>query len=73
MMISEAETMDPKERPTLADDVAAAQGGGYVCPNCGCRDFRVTNTWVNADGTKRRLRKCRHCGYPIHSSEVIEK
>jgi hypothetical protein len=64
--------MIPAERPS-AGEVAYGKGTGIPpCPECGCRDFRVINTWYNADGTIRRLRKCRHCGRPFHSSEVIE-
>ena len=63
--------MNPQERPTAADLAALVQGpDGPVCLQCGCRDFRVSNRWKKRDGTVRRLKRCRHCGQPIHTSEV---
>ncbi len=51
---------------------ATGQGDGWCCPDCGRRHLRVTNVWTNRDGTKRRLKKCRNCGYPVRLSEVNE-
>jgi hypothetical protein len=62
----------PRPRPTLAELALAARGGkGLECPDCGCRDLRVTNTWPGPAGTVRRLRKCRHCARPIDSVETV--
>lgn len=62
--------MKPEDRPSLED-----LGGRTIireCPYCGCRDFRVTNTWYRADGTRRRKLICRHCGkYEFHTDERI--
>jgi len=43
--------------------------GGLICRRCGCRDFRVEKTDRRPDGSIRRLRKCRHCGYPLRTVE----
>lgn len=57
-------------RKIAAEEESAAGVGG--CPDCGCRDFRVTNVWTNKDGSRRRLKKCRHCGRPVHTTEVVD-
>lgn len=61
-----------RPRKTLAQMAAEAQkestGGKIVCPDCGCQDFRTTNTKV-VEGFRKRLRICRHCGRPVDTIE----
>jgi DNA-directed RNA polymerase subunit RPC12/RpoP len=70
-----ASSLPHMERPrkTLAQMAAEAQkestAGKIVCPHCGCQDFRTTNTKVDSDGYRKRLRRCRHCGYPVNTIE----
>jgi len=34
----------------------------WVCPRCGCRDWRVANTYhTKTDSAIHRRRVCRHC------------
>lgn len=62
-----------KPRRTLAEmqnEALLGEGdGGLKCPQCQCRDFRVSNTWKQGKYIKR-LRKCRHCGYPVNTCEL---
>lgn len=46
--------------------------GVPTCPDCGCQDFRVTNSLHWEAGQKRRYRVCRHCGYKIRTREVLD-
>lgn len=63
-----------RPRKSLAQMAAEAQKesteGKLVCPHCGCVDFRVTNTSV-VNGFRKRLRRCRHCGYPVNTIEFV--
>lgn len=63
-----------RPRKTLAQMAAEAQQesnqGKIECPHCGCQDFRTTNTKV-VDGFRKRLRRCRHCGYPLNTIEFV--
>lgn len=63
-----------RKKKSLAQLAAEAQEnsheGKLVCPDCGCQDFRVTHT-IPADGYRKRLRRCRHCGYPINTVEFV--
>jgi transcriptional regulator NrdR family protein len=52
--------------------LAQCKAGGITCPACGCRDFRVTNTWLG-EGSRKRLRRCRNCGEPVTTLEVPVK
>lgn len=45
---------------------------GFVCRRCGCRHFNVVKTERREDGSIRRLRKCRHCGWPLKTIEAPE-
>ena len=64
--------IDPADRPTLRD-YARGAGAQFGCPRCGCRDWRVSNTyWGKIDAAVRRRRVCRHCNHPITTVEVIE-
>ena len=38
---------------------------GRECPECEREGLVVHNTYYLADGTKRRLRKCRFCDYSV--------
>ena len=64
----------PRKKKTLAQLAAEAQkethSGKLVCPECACEDFRVTHTDV-LDGYRKRLRRCRHCGYPVNTVEFV--
>lgn len=70
---SEIPHMD-RPRKSLAQMAEEAQrestSGKIVCPHCGCVDFRTTNTKV-VDGFRKRLRRCRHCGYPVNTIEFV--
>ena len=66
------ELVKPEDRPSLSE-LAGARTQGLACPECGCLDFRVATTWRNRDGTIRRQRKCRHCGYGVNTSERVEE
>ena len=56
----------------MAKEAAAGStGGSLICPQCECRDFRISNTWITAGGLRKRLRRCRNCGYPINSIEFV--
>jgi hypothetical protein len=46
-------------------------GEGLVCKDCGCRDFRVVNSYPFQGGQKPRRRQCRHCGRIVNTREVI--
>lgn len=63
-----------RPRKSLAQMAAEAQQestqGKIECPHCGCQDFRTTNTKV-VDGFRKRLRRCRHCGYPLNTIEFV--
>jgi len=64
----ESLTLEAMRKLALAAEGQAAQ----ACPDCGCRDFRVSNRWITKAGKIRRLKKCRHCGRPVHTSETTE-
>lgn len=63
-----------RPRKSLAQMAEEAQrestSGKIICPHCGCVDFRTTNTKV-VDGFRKRLRRCRHCGYPVNTIEFV--
>jgi hypothetical protein len=42
--------------------------GGLKCPKCECRHLPVYYT-RHVDGTVRRVRRCRHCGYELTTRE----
>lgn len=58
----------PEKRPTMQELAAGARQGGLVCPECGCRHFRVCKT-KPGDGIILRRRECRHCGRRITTFE----
>jgi transcriptional regulator NrdR family protein len=47
-----------------------AKSTGLICRQCGCRDFRVTDTEPLKDGRIRRRRTCRHCGRRVVTFEI---
>jgi len=55
----------------MAIDANTGEDGrlSIACPQCGCCDSRVTNTW-NSGGSRKRLRRCRNCGTPITTFEL---
>lgn len=54
-------------RPTLQQ--MATGTDGWLCPRCGCQDWRVVDSrW--SDAGRRRQRVCRHCKHVFHSLEV---
>lgn len=42
---------------------------GLLCPDCGCKHFRVIYTRAAARGRIRRRRECRYCGYRLTTME----
>lgn len=42
---------------------------GLVCPDCGCRHFRVVSTRRALRGRILRRRECRHCGKRLTTME----
>ena len=59
-------------RPTLGELAAQATGGdGWECPRCGCRDWRVEDSYFVAGRQERRRRRfCRNCKQVLHTREV---
>jgi hypothetical protein len=55
-------TPPPNERPTAAQLAAQCGNDPWVCPRCGCRDWRVLDTRDVSNGNLARTRICRHCG-----------
>jgi transcription elongation factor Elf1 len=62
----------PEERKTAAQMLRDSRGGQFECPHCGCRDFRIVQTWWTKDGEKHRAYKCRHCGKHEFNAAVAE-
>lgn len=62
-----------KPRKSLAEFAAEAakieQRDGFLCPSCGCNDWRVRISRLRA-GYRQRERICRHCGYPLLTIEI---
>lgn len=55
--------MKPEERPSLSQLAAASNRNPWECVRCGCRDWRVDNSYMcDTDKTRHRRRVCRHCG-----------
>ncbi len=48
-----------------------SEGGGLVCPRCGCRHFYTTKT-EKLKRVIRRRRQCRNCGKVVTTRERIE-
>lgn len=42
----------------------------WACPKCGCKDWRVVSSFQRANGDRRRLRVCRHCGFELPTIEA---
>lgn len=66
--------MKSEDRPTASQGKRAAQDkdGLFLCPHCGCCDFRVVQTWYLISGVKKRAYRCRHCGKHEFNAEVTE-
>lgn len=45
---------------------------GEFCPSCG-GESKVFNSRIEADGARRRSRKCLRCGKRWKTREIIEK
>ncbi|HUP81412.1 MAG TPA: hypothetical protein VM260_22870 [Pirellula sp.] len=67
-MPDERETKRKSLQEMRADTMAGQSA--WSCPQCHSNSWRVTNTWYS-HGNKKRLRKCRNCGTPVNSCEVI--
>lgn len=64
---------DPADRPTARELAAQTQAaeGPWVCPRCGCQDWRVESSYM-AIGRRQRRRVCRNCRQEIlRTSEVV--
>ena len=59
------------ERRTFTLPGQQPDGTGLTCKDCGCRDFRVVNSYPFRGGAKSRRRQCRHCGRIVLTREVI--
>lgn len=46
------------------------ENGVLTCPLCGCKDFRVSNTYGWEAGGNKRRRECRNCKWSIRTVEV---
>lgn len=73
-MTDEQQQTPPKQSRSLQQMqfetlLSQCKAGGITCPACGCKDFRVTNTWLGHD-VRKRLRRCRNCGEPVNTLEV---
>lgn len=44
-----------------------------LCPDCGCNQSSVTNTYHLAGGRIRRRRVCDHCQNPFFTTQGEEK
>lgn len=58
------------KRPTLAQMAMGGNQDGWICPGCGCQDWRVIRSGIGADGNRRRQRVCRKCKRPISTVEL---
>lgn len=66
----EAEPPKKKSLQRMQIDALLAEGLNKLeCPQCGCKDFRVSQTWM-IHGVRKRLRVCRHCQRPINTVEI---
>lgn len=64
---------NPADRPTARELAAQTQAaeGSWVCPRCGCMDWRVEKSYM-AIGRRQRRRVCRNCRQEIlRTSEVV--
>jgi len=43
--------------------------GGLHCSQCGCNNFKVTQSWI-LHGVRKRIRRCRNCGMPMTTMEM---
>jgi hypothetical protein len=61
-----------ERRPTLGELASQATGGdGWECPRCGCRDWRVEDSYfVRGRNERMRRRFCRHCKQVLHTREI---
>lgn len=62
-----------KDRPTARELAAQTQAaeGAWVCPRCGCMDWRVESSYM-ATNRRQRRRVCRNCRQEIlRTSEVV--
>lgn len=66
-------TIPPEERPTARELAAQSRGSDpWACPRCGCKDWRVVNSYMSGDA-RRRQRVCRHCHQVLITYEMPEK
>jgi transcription elongation factor Elf1 len=63
-------TEPKRKRWTLRQLADKAKGeDAWSCRVCGCRDWRVSNTYING-GVRKRNRICRNCGEPLATIEI---
>lgn len=65
--------MKEADNPPTARELAARANGSdpWACPRCGCRDWRVANTYDVAGDSKKRRRICRHCKQGLLPTEEV--
>ena len=61
--------MTDKPRKTLAQMKAEATDDPWKCPKCGCKDWRVLDSYETG-GKRRRVRCCRNCRKVIETFEA---
>lgn len=60
------------QRPSLSQLAAQAESDPWACPRCGCRMWRVVNTYgCKTDRSIHRRRICRHCHHVRISVETM--
>ena len=64
---------DAKEPKSLQEMADEAKPDPWVCPCCGCRDWRVESSYVVANGNRHRRRICRNCGQSLLRTKEIPR
>jgi len=65
----------PDERPSAQQLMAQSNGiDPRVCPQCGCRHWKVQNTYDLKSGHVRRIKICAGCGQQkTKTLELVER
>ncbi len=61
---------EAKQPKSLHEMAAEADIDPWACPRCGCRDWRVPESYPLKSGDRRRWRECRHCRYRMRTLET---